>query len=281
MRDREKKRQFKTAILAAFVILGASFFGVSKTKSAAVTSIEKFRKSGYIDEAESMEKSSSADWWVNSGAKLRFKKGVGRTIQKNLSQSSKWRKLYAKTNSEDTDNGAHPQNIFRLITRSRWQNFSQQAYFRIKKVNLSASENRNESNGILLFNRYEDSDDLYYAGLRVDGYAVIKKKINGEYYFLDYRKIFGKKKYDRKNRPNLLPKNKWIGLKTEVRNIEDGKVEIKLFVEAGKGKRWTLAASAIDENGKYGGEGIAGEGYGGIRTDFMDVEFDKFRITEW
>lgn len=275
MRDRQNKRKNMSVAALVAIFLATAVFSVPKARSETRVFAEKFDRSGVVNEAGSMEESSSPNWWVNSGGKMIIKKGAGQTLQKKLSKSSSWKKLYKKTNSADTDDGKHPQNIFRLVTRTKWQNLSQQAFFKIKKLNLSDSENRNESNGLLLFNRYQDQNNLYYAGVRVDGYAVIKKKLNGEYFTLAYKKFFGGKKYDRKSRPNLLPSKKSIGLKTEIRNIEDGKVEIKLFVANGRKGKWVLAAEAVDE-----GDVISGEGYGGIRTDFMDVEFDKYKITE-
>ena len=53
---------------------------------------------------------------------------------------------------------------------------------------------------------------------------------------------------------------------------------MKLYIK--KKKEWILAAEAHDEPGKYGGNVISGNGHAGIRTDFMDVEFDKYRMTE-
>ena len=39
---------------------------------------------------------------------------------------------------------------------------------------------------MLLFNRYQDGQTLYYGGVRVDGAAVIKKKLAGVYTTLAY-----------------------------------------------------------------------------------------------
>jgi hypothetical protein len=280
MRDRKKEKNKNLVRLSAAAIFAVAFFLIPQGKASASVFYETFGKKCSLSESESMQKSSSADWWLNSGGQMACRKGVGWTVQKSLSSGSKWRKLYKKTNSEDTDDGKHPQNIFRLITKSEWQNFSQEASFRIKKFNLSDSPNRNESNGLLLMSRYQDSNNLYYAGVRVDGYVVIKKKIKGEYYTLAYNRYYSRKEYSRqsKSRSHLLPKNKWIGLKTEIQNVGGGKVEIKLYIK--QKKNWVLAAEAQDEPGKNGEDVISDEGYAGIRTDFMDVEFDKFRITD-
>lgn len=275
MRDRKKTKRFIAPVFPIAVLFAVILFAVPGSARGGASFSDKFNQKRVINEAGSMDESASPHWWVNSGGKMIVRGGVGQTVQKDLSKKSKWCKLYKKTNSGDTDGGKHPQNIFRLLTKTSWQDFSQQAYFRIRKTNKSESENRNESNGILLMSRYRDSDNLYYAGVRVDGYAVIKKKLNGEYFTLAYEKFYGGKKYDRKSRPSLLPKKKSIGLKTEVRDIDGGKVEINLFVANGRKGKWVLAASAVDE-----GDVISGAGYAGIRTDFMDVEFDKYATTE-
>ncbi len=240
----------------------------------------QFSVDGTLDETGRMEDSWSPYWWLNSGGQFYLKNSVGMTVQGELSQFSKWRFLYFTNNPVDTDNGYHPQNIFRLITRTKWQNISEEAFYKINKMNLSDSVNRNASNGILLMNRYQDGNNLYYAGLRVDGYAVIKKKINGKYYTLDYKKVLPGGKYDRTLNPNLLPLGIWVGIKTEVKNIDSVKTSIKFFMDVGKTGGWQLVAEAIDDGVSYGGASIQDPGFGGIRTDFMDAEFDDFRINK-
>jgi hypothetical protein len=280
--------------LAVLIVLALIFAGIMRGREISPFSFlksfsksekkqkfeDKFnKKSRQIEETGKMSESSSKSWWVNSGGWVDISGGTGKTIQGTLAEDSKWKKNYEKNNPEDTDNGSHPQNIFRLVTREKWQNFRQQAYFRITKINLSESENRNESNGILLFNRYKNEDDLYYTGLRVDGYAVIKKKIDGDYHTLVYEKVYDGAKYDRDGNPNLLPIGKWIGLRSEVVTNKNGDVEISVYRKKGrKTKKWKLTARYVDKGQK--GDRIMDSGYGGIRTDFMDVEFDKYKITE-
>jgi hypothetical protein len=240
---------------------------------------EKFGKEYSVEESGKRSESSSKNWWVNSGGRLIVSHGAGKTILGDLPASDKWHKAYKKSNPKDTDNGQHPQNIFRLVGREKFKNFSQEVFFRIRKINMSSSDNRNESNGFLLFNRYQNGDDLYYAGLRVDGYAVIKKKIDGDYFTLDSKKIFSGGEYDRDANPNLLPINKWMGIRSAVETNKDGDVEIGLYWKKRKNKgKWKLVAHYIDKGKK--GDKIEDEGYGGIRTDFMDVEFDNYKIKE-
>lgn len=242
---------------------------------------ENFDTDYTVTEAGSMDESKSPGWWLSSGAYFYSVNGIGKTITEELSAIDPWRIAFLISNSLDTDNGYHPQNIFRLVTKSKWQNFNQEAYFRIRKNNVSESLNRNASNGLLLFNRYQDSQNLYYTGIRVDGAAVIKKKINGMYYTMAYKTIAQGDAYDRTSNPNLLLDNIWIGLKSVVTTNLDNSVRVQLYTDIGKTGSWTLALDAADNGTKYGGAAIMNEGYAGIRTDFMDVEFDGYKITKF
>ena len=236
-----------------------------------------FNQDGLLPEAGNLIESWSPYWWVNSGGYLKISGGRGSTYKGTLPVSDIWRKLYTLSNPSDTEDGSHPQNIFRLVLKSKWKDARQESYFVVKKDNLSSSTNRNASNGLLLFNRYQDGDNLYYAGVRVDGSAIIKKKINGTYYTMAEIKGVYPGTYDKESSPNLLPKNKWIGLRSEVRNLSNGSVEIRLYIDKGWQGKWSLAAQAVDDGKKYGGKAFTEEGYLGIRTDFMDVEFENFR----
>ncbi len=229
-----------------------------------------------VKEAGSMLESTNQNWWVSSGAYLYSSGGVGSTIRGALSAIDPWRVAFYLSNSLDTDGGYYPQNIFRLVLKSTWLNYKQEAYFKIINDNLSVSPNRNASNGLLLFNRYQDAFNLYYTGVRVDGYAVIKKKINGEYFTLAYKPIGTPTVYNRDTNPNQLPKNTWIGLKSEVKTNSDGTVSIKLYMDKGRTGVWVLVAEAMDDGKSFGGGALLKEGYAGIRTDFMDVEFDDY-----
>lgn len=140
---------------------------------------EEFETTYTVEEAGSIKTSQNKDWWVSSGAYLNSLNGTGRTIFGSLADSDPWYNRYLSGNPLDTDNGIHPQNIFRLVLKSQWQDFTQQAYFKIKSDNLSTSPNRNSSNGLLFFNRYKDAFNLYYTGIRVDGHTTIKKKNEG------------------------------------------------------------------------------------------------------
>ncbi len=235
-----------------------------------------FNWTGTVEETASESLSRSPYWWLNSGGRLIFADSVGKTVQGELATTDFWRLAYALSNPTDTDNGYHPQNIFRLLTRSKWQNFRQQSLFYINKDNLSASPNRNASNGLLFFSRYLDGNNTYYAGIRVDGAAVIKKKVNGKYYTLAYRSKVFPGTYNRDVSPNLLPHSKWLGMRVETKTNPDSTVSIRLFLDPENKNSWDQILEAKDDGKSYGGAPLLKEGYAGIRTDFMDVSFENY-----
>lgn len=236
---------------------------------------DSFSTSYTLEETGAATESTSSQWWLNSGGYF-YSDGVGNgmTVQGSLQTNDPWRVLYARDNPVDTDNGYHPQNIFRLVTQGQWQNPIQQAYFTITAQNLSASSERDAWSGILLFNRYQDGNTLYYTGLRVDGTAIIKSKKNGTYTTLAQVPVYSGV-YNRTTNPTLLPQNSPIGLRSMVSTNPDNTVSIKLYVDKNNSGTWTLAASAIDAVNP-----ILNTGHAGIRTDFMDVKIANYSIDE-
>ncbi len=232
---------------------------------------EDFSAPFILEESPSMEKSLNKNWWLNSGAYFISDGSVGKTLSGNLKKGEKWQIKFNNYNPDSTLNGFQPQNIFRLVTKTKWFNFESSFDFNIKKYNAINAKHRNQSNGVLFFIRYIDSDNLYYAGLRVDGAVVIKKKLKGKYTTLGYKKILNGI-YDIEKNPNLIPINQWFSMKTIVKNT-DNKVNIKLFIK--KDGNWEEVLSVFDSVNT-----ILEEGYAGIRTDFADVEFDNYTVKE-
>src|SRR6185369_138026 len=76
-----------------------------------------------------------------------------------------------------------------LFNRTPIQNVSAQLYVMRVKDNLSNVANQHPYNGNSVLARYVDVNNYYYAGIRADGYAVIKKKTNGAYQTLVQKKI--------------------------------------------------------------------------------------------
>lgn len=245
--------------------------------SVASPFIYNFDSPRTLHETGSMNRSMSPYWWLNSGGQFIVEEDFGKTIQGEAPFLNRWRILYSLTNPIDTDEGLHPQNLFRLVSRHTWGNATTQLSFRITEFNLSNSPNRNASNGVLLFGRYEDGDNLYYAGIRDDGQAVIKKKINGAYHTLAIQPIFGTPdKYDRDARPTLLPDGAWMAIRMSIENAWDGSVLIRLSIDRENNGSFISILSVRDTG--IGGEPFRGEGHIGIRTDFKDVEFQAFRV---
>lgn len=239
--------------------------------------VYSFNTNGTLYEAGSSSDSTSPYWWLNSGAKLILKDKVGKTVQGPLPLLDPWRLKYALANPTDTDSGAHPQNIFRLVAKDVVGNSRVEALFKIEKDNFSASPNRNASNGLLLMSRYVDGDTLYYAGVRVDGTAVIKKKYRGTYYTMAQAAVFPGS-YTVSGNINLIPHNEWIGLRTENIANGDGSVTVRLFLQR-TGGSWQKILEAKDDGKKYGNTpAIQSLARTGIRTDFMDVTFDSFKV---
>lgn len=239
---------------------------------------ESFADTYVLLEAGNIKENPYKDWWLSSGGYLFSLDGTGGTILGELPESDEFRLLYEESNPSDSDNGYHPQNIFRFVKLDWWENYSQVVYYKIVGENFNDSQYRNASNGLLLFNRYQDAANLYYTGIRVDGRVVVKKKQYNQYTDLGVSKIF-EGTYDREHNQNLLPTDTWLGLKTVVKTNPDDTVSISVFTDVGKTGVWTEVLSVIDD-GSIGGPPMLKAGHAGIRTDFMDVLFDDYLITE-
>jgi len=225
-----------------------------------------FHETRVLNETGRMHESASPDWWLSSGGLFIQQNGIGKTIQGALPQGSIWQMRYA--GRDDTDHGLHPQNVFRLVSRSCTQDCTQQMRFRINNYRASPIVRRNASNGVFFLARYQDPHNLYYVGLRVDGYAVIKKKSSGVHETLAKEKVFPGD-YDRENKPCVLPLHTWLGMRCEVRN-RDGGVDILLLLEE-KARKWRIIAQAHDDK-------PFSEGHGGIKSEFMDAEFENYNV---
>lgn len=219
-----------------------------------------------LEEASTIDQSASPDLWLNSGARFILGGGFGWTLDGDLPSNDRWRLAYAQSNPVDTDNGFRPQNLFRLINRRTFDDFVQALSFTIMQIDQSSSWNRNASNGVFLLLHYRDENNLYVAGLRVDGAAVIKKKIGGSYFTLAQQQIYGGS-YDRYSAPNLIP-NRQVAIETNIHSNPDQTVDIGLSVDG------TQVLAATDSG--LGGSPLAGPGLAGIRTDFMNVAFSAY-----
>lgn len=238
---------------------------------------DRFSRAGTLVETGRPDESASADWWLNSGAYLFFRNGHAETVQGRLAANDPWRLKYSRANPGETDDGFHPQNIFRLISRATWRSYTQDAYFRINRYILSPDTHRQASNGLLLMNRYVDGQNLYYAGLRVDGLAVIKKKYRGQYSTMATAKVLPGV-WDRRTTPNLIPTDTWIGVRSKVSDTPDGRVRIEVSLDRTGSGSWSKVLEAYDDGSRFGGPSIDTTASVGIRTDFMDVQLKDYAI---
>lgn len=229
---------------------------------------------GVLEEAGNLPASADPDFWLSSGARF-FRDGdSGRTLVGGLPPEDPWRQRYARSNPVDTDGGARPQNVFRLLRRVQRQNLRQSVRFRILRVNASPSPNRNASNGVFLFQRYESQNDLYASGVRVDGQAVIKKKHGGRTFTLALAPVFTDgPAYDRSSTPNRIPTDRAVTLATETLDQPDGSVLLRLSVDGDP------RLEAVDRGQGSTGP-LLGVGLAGIRSDFFDLELSGYRVAD-
>lgn len=276
------KRSYELVLIAFILSIFIPFSFARATTATAVYPLlyYTFNSSGTLYEADNGTDSSSGYWWLNSGAKLILNGSIGQTVHGALSSTDPWAIMYAASSPTDTDGGVHPQNLFRLVSRSTWENVHVQANYKIDADEFSSSSNRNQSNGLLLMLRYHpDGQTLYYAGIRVDGTAVLKKKINGVYYTMAQKVIFPGT-YSIASKVNLLPHNAWLNLGADTVTNSNGSVTVNLYLTKPGETTPTKILTAID-SGQYGGTTpITGADFVGIRTDFMDISFDNFEATK-
>ncbi len=232
-----------------------------------------------IKEAPRMQDSNSDEFWLSSGGQFFINGEYGRTIFGDLPAYSRWRLAYGSSNPTDTEGGYHPQNLLRLISRKKIVDSSQKFYFLIAQYNLSSSPNRNESNGVFTLNRYTNSDNLYYAGVRVDGSAVIKKKSNGIYHTLAQKLVFSGDTDNRNSHPNLIPKNQWIGIRSDVINTGPNSVRIELFLDRKNTGKWEKILE-VEDRSENDIPAFTNSGHGGIRSDFMDLQIKDYEFIE-
>lgn len=279
-----RESRFAFRRLAIFVCVGTSaltsmfMMRIAVASTAAPVSSDflySCNVEGDLFAAMTQDRSTSPYFWVSSGGRMEMREGLCETIQGKLPVSDPSRIEYARVNPLDTGNGYYPQNTFRLVTRAAWGNSEESVRFRITAQNLTNTPNREGYSGVFLFNRYLDKDNLYYAGVRDDGLAIIKKKIGTTYYTLAYTQVFGSfSQFDKVTDPSFLPTWQWMGIKTRVTNNSDGSVTIRLYLDKNDSGNFVQVASYTDRG--IGGAPFRANGKGGIRTDYMDVQFDDF-----
>lgn len=253
----------------------AALCGLSVAPAYAATPfLYTFNSSGILDEAGSLGLSSSPYWWLNSGGQVVIKDGVGSTLQGPVKTGAYWQKMYAAANPLDTQGGLFPQNLFRLISKRTWTDPIQEIQFKLSGIHTTDTPNRGGFSGLLFMSRYQNSNNLYYAGIRMDGHAVIKKKKDGVYTTLAEKKVFAGT-YDRATSPNLIPIDQWMKLKSTVITNSAGAAVITLALDRANSGAWEQLLSFTDST-----DPLLGAGSIGIRSDYMDVFFENYKVSE-
>lgn len=255
--------------LALSLILGLSpAFAV-----AASSWLYTFNADGTLNETNSPSGSTSSFLWLKSGGKLVISKGIGSTIQGSLPAADPWHLAYAKNAAVSTDHGTHPQNLFQMFSKTSAKDTTAQISVMRTADNLANVANRHPYNGESLIARYHDANNFYYAGIRNDGYVVIKKKSGGAYTTLAQKKILPGT-YSTSN-PDLIPLNKWIGLKLTVIDNASGVPTLTLSTDVGSTGTWTQQLSVADRSAPITGAGVVG-----VQSDYADAKFDNFLVAE-
>lgn len=260
------------AITATVAALGASAVGANAA-SFGSSFLYAFSDPGVLVEAPSAAQSTSPYFWLKSGAELVIENGRGATIQGTLDSANPWSKTYASRMTVQSDNGAHPQNAFFMLTRATAQNVVAQAYFDRTADNFDIAGNRRPYNHEAVIARYQDDNNYYFASVRADGDIDIKKKVNGAFVTLGEAKLFPGA-WNASTNPDLIPLNRWVGLKLSVTDTSAGP-KLELYTDVGWTNTWTLALSATDAS-----NAIASAGAVGIESNYGDVIFDNFLVQD-
>lgn len=265
------KSEIATRLLVVIFLTAALAWSFLKPKNLDLSHVSD----SVLEETASPEESSSEKFWLNSGAYFYVFDGVGSTVTGSLEEGSKWQQAFWEYNPESTQGGFYPQNIFRLLTRDVWQNSQSTLEFVVHQNNLAKTPERNESNGVLLFMRYIDSDNLYYAGLRVDGHAVLKRKTFGEYETLAEVPVI-EGTYHSITNPNLLKLNSPYSIRSSIKNNSYGDPVVDFYYRENPSDAWHHVFSYLDMSENA----IRATAHNGIRTDFMDVEFLRYEVKD-
>lgn len=270
-----------TKIIVIIVFIVSLIVSIPRVEASSAVTISlpwsyTFSSPGTLNQTATVAQSGSPYWWVASGGQLKVSSGLGQSLQGNVTSSNSWYNTYKKSNPVVSDNGSHPQNIFSMFARTPELNIDQSVSVKINRDNLGTVSNRNPWNGIFLSSRWLDNNNYYIAGIRDDGHAIVKKKVNGTYYTLAEKQIFPGT-YDAVSNPNLLPKNVWLRIRSVVYTDSTGNVRIQLYLDRTQSGLWELVLDTVD-NGSSGTK-INSQGLLGLRSDFMDIVMDNYKLS--
>jgi hypothetical protein len=267
-----KKMIFALSAIVALMAIYAVYQSLAAEYVANQKLIENFSINSRVSEKSTPEQSNNPHWWAKSGGEMIISNGTGKTIQGNLKKNNYWAKVYSKSNPVDTNNGQQPQNVFMALTRSEWTNGEYQTYFKSNRYNAINSPNRTSESGMALLARYTDDNNYYRVGFSADGNIILIKRVNGTNYTLSKNTYFAGNYTETSS---LIPRGYWYGIRAVFENVSSTSVKISVYADK-TGGQWQLVNELIDSGTL--GKPIVSKGLAGIKTDFMDAEFDGFQI---
>ncbi len=143
---------------------------------------------------------------------------------------------------------------------------------------FSSATDRHPYNGESIIARYADDNNYYYAGLRADGAAVIKKKTNGIYQTLLLKQVFAGT-YSAASNPDLIPLKTWVGLRLAVADNASGVPVLTLSTDVGKTGVWKQVLTVSDDTARFG-RALSAGGMVGVESDHADAQLDNFKVTD-
>jgi hypothetical protein len=249
----------KLLLVASTVFLGSTLEAI-QTQAITAANISlpwvySYSTNGNLDEATSVSLSQSPYWWVKEGSSMSVSGGVG--------------------------NNLSGQNMFAVFERTPELNTDQSVSVKINKLNLANVSNRNPWNNVSLYSRWIDDNNYYYMGIRQDGAAAIKKKVNGAYYTLATKQVFSgtynsssslSKDY------NLIPMNTWMKIRGVTYTDSSGNVRLKMYIDKNSSGSWELLFDVTDSGATDTGAKIMNSGLNGLREDYMDISMDNYSL---
>lgn len=239
----------KTMVVAGIAAVAFSALGFMQPSAAAAASSwwYNFNSAGTLAQSASATQSRSQYLWLAAGRSLVIQNGIGATP--------------AGT------------TIYQLFNKTSVTNASVQIDVNRVKDNLSNSADRKSYLGESIITRYTDANNYYYAGIRADGAAVIKKKVNGVYTTLAQKQVlpgtYSTTNYD------LMPQGKWMSLKLVVADNAGGQPVLTFSTDIGRTGTWTQALAVTDTSAALKSAGLVG-----IQNDYADAQFDNFIVSD-
>ncbi len=270
-----------SAIAVLAVIVGTQSFASAATAANINLPFSyNFSYPGQLEQAQTIDQSSSPYFWLKYGGRVKIANGVGSTITGSVPATDTWYKVYSKMDLVEFDNGSHPQNRFFMLMRNSGSetDTSSQVYLNHLASNLSNIKNVHEYNAESLVVRYQDDNNYYFASIRTDGYLTLRKKVGGVYKTLASKKVLAGS-FNPTSAPDLIPTNKWIGLKVTVINSSTSMPTLTVYTDIGRTGTWRMELSATDDPAVYG-QSIANAGLVGIKSDYSDMQFDDLIVTK-